>query len=113
MIATSHTHICGGYEIKGDRSLDANCLGYSRELCKELKENGKDGYLVGFQHGKKQGHCMVVVNPFTTNFTVIESYNGQEFKIGDPLDYYLKDLIGGFPEKIWIINGTFIFNGSI
>lgn len=96
-----------GYEIKNDRSLDANCLGYSKEIRDELVAEGKDAHLIGFLSGERRpGHCMVVVDPYTTNYTVIESYTGREFKMGEPVDneleYYLKDLLGGFPDKVWI-----------
>ena len=96
-----------GYEIKGDRSLDANCLAYSKEVRDELVAEGKDAHLIGFLSGERRpGHCMVVVNPYTTNYTVIESHTGGEFKMGEPFDYeleyYLKDLLGGVPDTVWI-----------
>ena len=64
-----------GYEIKNDRSLDANCWGYSKEVRDELIAEGKDAYLVALFSGERRsGHCMVIVNPYTVNLTVIESY---------------------------------------
>ena len=96
-----------GYEIKNDRSLDANCLDYSKEVRDELIAEGKDAHLIGFLSGERRpGHCMVIVNPYTVNFTVIESYTGREFKMGEPFDYelayYLKELLGEFPDTVWI-----------
>ena len=96
-----------GYEIKNDRSLDANCLGYSKEIRDELVAEGKDAHLIGFLSGERRpGHCMVIVNPYTVNFTVIESYTGREFKMREPFDYelayYLKELLGEFPDTVWI-----------
>ena len=95
------------YEITTDRSFDANCLAYSKEVRDELVAEGKDAHLIGFLSGERRpGHCMVVVNPYTTNYTVIESYTGREFKMGKPVDneleYYLKDLLRGFPDMVWI-----------
>lgn len=46
------------------------------------------------------------VNPYTVNYTVIESHTRREFKMGEPFDYeldcYLKDLLGGFPDRVEI-----------
>ena len=97
-----------GYETKGDRSLDANCLAYSKEVRDELTTQGKDAHIIGFQHGKKQGHAMVVINAFTPDWRIIESYTGQEFTAEEPhahkLEGYLAELIGGYPEKVWIFD---------
>ena len=97
-----------GYEIKGDRSLDANCLAYSKEVRDELIAQGKDAHIIGFQHGKKQGHGMVIINPYTPNWIIIESYTGQEFTAGEldtyELEDYLKGVLDGYPEKAWIFD---------
>ena len=92
-----------GYEIKGDRSIDANCLNYSKEVVKELKKEGFINVtIVGFWTKYRLGHCMVILEPKTPNYVVIESYTGQEFTINDNLEEYLKDLIGYYPETVWI-----------
>ena len=100
---------CGtSYEIKGDRSLDANCLAYSKEVRDKLTIQGKDAHIIGFQHGKKQGHGMVIINPYTPNWIIIESYTGREFTMKEPFTYeledYLTELLGGYPEKAWIFD---------
>ena len=100
---------CGtGYEIKGDRSLDANCLAYSKEVRDKLTIQGEDAHIIGFQHGKKQGHGMVIINPYTPNWIIIESYTGREFTMEEPFTYeledYLMELLGGYPEKAWIFD---------
>lgn len=90
------------YEFKDDRNIDNNCLEYSRQLRDELLSEGKNATLVGFWTKGQLGHCMVIVDAKTINYTVIESYTGQEFKMGDDIDSYLFDILGYYPEEMWI-----------
>lgn len=95
------------YKITKDRSLDAHCLGYSEEIRDELLIQGKDAHLIGFLSDDiRPGHCMVVVNPYTPDWYIIESYTGQEFRQGEvgsfELEEYLKTVLGGYPTKAWV-----------
>ena len=83
----------GAYEIKTDRSLDANCLGYSKEIVNEIISEGGTATLIAFREVPKQGHCMVLVNYKTEDRKIIESYTGQEFTDVSDLWKHLTDLL--------------------
>lgn len=97
--------LVGGYPITGDRELDANCLGYSKEVRDEIIKEGGKATLIGFRRDKGQGHCLVLVNYKTKDWKIIESYTGEEFTDIPTLWGHLIFVLGCSPNSVSIKEG--------